>query len=219
MITLPANEIHAQNPPKPRKAAFLYKIVYLLLSFPLGIFYFVFLVTGLSVSVGLMITLIGFPLLVIVLTASRGFIHLERQLARPFLSTALPEKETVREELKLPLFQQIWSMLKNPRSYTDMLCLFLRFPLGIINFVFVVTFLSVTIACISSPLVYYILEQTLNIDIFENSLFHLLNLPYSTWTEAWCYTAVGLLLIPVTVKVVNGLTFLTAHSLAPFSRD
>lgn len=37
-------------------------IVYLLLAFPLGTFYFVFLVTGLSLGFGLIITLVGIPI-------------------------------------------------------------------------------------------------------------------------------------------------------------
>jgi len=43
---------------------------YLLLAFPLGIFYFVFLVTGLSLGFGLFITLLGIPILVGVLAAA-----------------------------------------------------------------------------------------------------------------------------------------------------
>ena len=40
-------------------------MIYLLISFPLGIAYFVFLVTGISLGLGLVITLIGIPLLVL----------------------------------------------------------------------------------------------------------------------------------------------------------
>ncbi len=40
-------------------------MLYLLISFPLGIIYFTFLVTGISTGLGLIVTLIGIPLLVL----------------------------------------------------------------------------------------------------------------------------------------------------------
>ena len=46
-------------------------VFYLLLSFPLGIAYFVFLVTGLSVGFGLVVIWVGVPILALVL-AGRG---------------------------------------------------------------------------------------------------------------------------------------------------
>ena len=49
-------------------------IVYLLLAFPLGTFYFVFLVTGLSLGAGLSITLLGIPLLGLVLEIGRAHV-------------------------------------------------------------------------------------------------------------------------------------------------
>jgi hypothetical protein len=45
-------------------------IVYLLVAFPLGTFYFVFLITGLSFGFGLFITLFGIPILLLVLGGS-----------------------------------------------------------------------------------------------------------------------------------------------------
>ncbi len=44
-------------------------LLYLLLAFPLGLAYFVFLVTGLSLGFGLIITLAGIPILVLMLVA------------------------------------------------------------------------------------------------------------------------------------------------------
>ncbi|MEE8442664.1 MAG: sensor domain-containing protein, partial [Dehalococcoidia bacterium] len=45
-------------------------IFYLFLAFPLGIGYFVFLVTGISVGFGLLIIWVGVPILVLVLAGS-----------------------------------------------------------------------------------------------------------------------------------------------------
>jgi hypothetical protein len=44
-------------------------IIYLLLAFPLGTAYFVFLVTGLSLGLGLLIIWIGIPILLFMIVA------------------------------------------------------------------------------------------------------------------------------------------------------
>jgi hypothetical protein len=56
----------------------------LLLSFPLGIFYFVFLVTGFSLGFGLLITLMGIPILVGMVAASYGLGEFERLTTNQF---------------------------------------------------------------------------------------------------------------------------------------
>ena len=57
------------------------KILYLLLALPLGTFYFVFLVTGFALGVGLLIVWIGFPILLLVILAVYGLTGFERLLA------------------------------------------------------------------------------------------------------------------------------------------
>ena len=51
-------------------------LAYLLLSFPLGVFYFVFLITGISLGVSLAIIWIGIPIFIGVLMLSRTFANL-----------------------------------------------------------------------------------------------------------------------------------------------
>ena len=63
---------------------------YLLLAFPLGIFYFVFLVTGLSLGFGLFITLLGIPILVGVLAAAYGMGEFERTTTNLLLDQNTP---------------------------------------------------------------------------------------------------------------------------------
>lgn len=62
---------------------------YLLVAFPLGIFYFVFLVTGFSLGFGLLITLMGIPILVGVIAASYGLGDFERVMSNQLLETSI----------------------------------------------------------------------------------------------------------------------------------
>jgi hypothetical protein len=65
-------------------------IVYLLVAFPLGTFYFVFLITGLSLGFGLFITLFGIPILLLVLGGSSVLCGFERAVAITLLKEDIP---------------------------------------------------------------------------------------------------------------------------------
>jgi Flp pilus assembly protein TadB len=56
-------------------------LLYLLLALPLGILYFVLLATGLALGIGLVITLLGIPLLIAVVVGSHRLASFERGLA------------------------------------------------------------------------------------------------------------------------------------------
>ena len=55
-------------------------MIYLLLAFPLGLFYFVFLITGLSLGIGLIIIGIGIPILLLMMTSWWGLALFERKI-------------------------------------------------------------------------------------------------------------------------------------------
>src|SRR5690348_8918862 len=63
---------------------------YLLLDLAVGVAGFTFVVTGLSLGLGLLITLVGFPVLVLTLLGCRGGAWLERRRAR-LLGLDLPD--------------------------------------------------------------------------------------------------------------------------------
>ena len=65
-------------------------IVYLLLGLPLGIAYFVFLVTGISVGFSLVVIWVGVPILALVLLGSWAMCRFERVLANTLLKEDIP---------------------------------------------------------------------------------------------------------------------------------
>ena len=87
-------------------------IAYLLLAFPLGTLYFVFLVTGLSLGFGLIITLIGIPILLLVLSGSWALCRFERQVAITLLNEDIPLS------VSHPASGGLWSRVKaRPAPY------------------------------------------------------------------------------------------------------
>ena len=134
-------------------------MLYLLLSFILGIFYFVILVTGISLGFGLIITLIGIPLLVGVIFLWKEFAYFERDQAIHILGMKLPLKK--QKKIK-GFWRRLWRGIKEPFTWKSLGYLFLKFPLGIFSFVLLVTLLSVSLSFIAIPFGYYLTNiQTL----------------------------------------------------------
>jgi hypothetical protein len=128
-------------------------IVYLLLSFPLGLLYFIFLIVGLSVGIGLVIIWVGIPILLAVLAGWWGMLLFEREMANRLLRVDIP---SLAREPNPPdgMWARIKTTLSNPVTWKGLVYLFARFPLGILAFVVVVTWLSLTLGLISAPFVY-----------------------------------------------------------------
>ena len=124
-------------------------IVYLLLAFPLGTFYFVFLVTGFSLGFGLIITLIGIPILLLVLSGSWALCRFERQVAITLLSEDIPL--SVSRPASGGLWSRVKALLKDRVTWTGVLYLFLKFPLGIVTFTIAVTLIAVTVGFLFAP--------------------------------------------------------------------
>src|SRR2546423_358839 len=76
--------------PLPTLATAGRDLLYLVLGLPLGVALFTFAVTGLSLAAGLAITLVGAPVLVLTLLASRWIARLERARAALVVAEPIP---------------------------------------------------------------------------------------------------------------------------------
>src|SRR5664279_2690227 len=85
--------------------------LYALLGLPLGVFYLVFVVTGLSLGLGLLVTLAGIPVLVLTLGGCRVLAQLERTLAGELLEASMPRVESGRE--RGSLWRRLVSQLRS----------------------------------------------------------------------------------------------------------
>jgi len=168
-------------------------IVYLLLAFPLGTFYFVFLITGLSLGLGLSITVIGIPLLALVLVVSRGLCRFERGLVAALLNESFPPIA------RLPQATGLWARLKallsNRSTWTGTLYLLLAFPMGTASFTIVVSLISVALTLIGAPIIHAFAD----IDLL---IWYVDTLP-----EAFALTLIGIIWLFLSMHVINGLAF------------
>jgi len=128
-------------------------LLYLALAFPTGLAYFVFLAVGLSVGLGLTIIWVGLPILALVVGTSFGLAALERQLAIHLLGARVPPMAPA-PHADASAWQRFREFLANPVTWKGMGYLAVKFPLGLVSFVVVVTLLSIAGALLAAPFIY-----------------------------------------------------------------
>ena len=128
-------------------------VFYMLLALPTGIFYFVWTVTGLSLSFGLMILIIGIPFAALFLATVRALSLVEGRIVEVMLGERMPRRP-IYTPRHVPFVERVKAMFTDPRTWSTMLYMLLRLPLGILYFVlFVVTF-AVGLALVLNPVMY-----------------------------------------------------------------
>lgn len=175
-------------------------IIYLLLAFPLGTAYFVFLVTGLSLGISLLIIWIGIPILLLMLAAWWGLVLFERQLAIWLLHVDIPpiSRDTAPG-------QSVWIQLKahlsNPLTWKGLVYLFARFPLGILSLVVAIPLIALTVGLVFAPLTYTDPESQMYIFSWQ----------IDTLNEAVICSIVGLGVGLISMHIMNGLAFVSGR--------
>jgi uncharacterized membrane protein len=126
-------------------------LLYLTLCLVTGIVYFTFAVTGLSMSAGLAILIIGIPFFLLFIGASRGVALAEGRLVEAMLGTRMPRRP-VYPDRATPWSTRIVDMLKDRRTWTTLIYLLIMLPLGIFYFTFVVVGITVSVALTLAPI-------------------------------------------------------------------
>jgi len=130
-------------------------LFYMLLALATGIFYFTWVVTGVSMSAGLAVLIIGIPFVILYFGSVRLLSLVEGRIVEVMLGERMPRRPLYSERGK-PWLQRIWAMFTDPRTWSTQLYFLLMLPLGIAYFSIVVTLLSVSVAFIASPILVWI---------------------------------------------------------------
>lgn len=181
-------------------------MLYLLVAFPLGVTYFVFLISGLAVGISLSIIWVGVPILLLVGAGWWTLASFERFMVIHLLSEDIPEMSRPSNE-----GASIWTRFKkyfiHPVTWKSPLYLFLKFPLGTATFVILATLISLTLAFLTMPLTHEFLSE------FHVGVFFGPGLPawhIDSMSDALLCTLIGLILWPVTLHITNGLAWVHA---------
>jgi hypothetical protein len=120
------------------------------LAFPLGLFYFVFLVTGLSVGLGLVIVWVGIPILLVVAGAWWLFGAFERVQAKYLLGAHIPPAPRAWETAN-----GVWGKLKahfgSAATWKDLLYLLAKLAFGTVATTLLMTLAGTVFWCLALP--------------------------------------------------------------------
>jgi hypothetical protein len=168
------------------------------LAFPLGLFYFVFLVTGLSLGVGLVVVWIGIPILLVVAGAWWLFGAFERLQAHYLLCADVPPAPRAWEKV-----EGVWGKLRahfgSTATWKDLVYLLAKLPFGIISTTLLVTAAAMVFWFVAMPFF---------------SLFHVAIIN-GTWVPPLWFGLVclplGILVFFVALHVLNGWNWVCAR--------
>jgi hypothetical protein len=191
--TLPA----APRPALPhmlRPSVIAGDFAYLILGLPIGIASFSVAVTGVSLAAGLLITLLGIPVLLATLVACRGFAALER--ARAALVLGHPVQAPERRWKRDGAWETTKAVVSDPAAWRDLLWSALLMPIGIATFSVAVTAWSAALGMLTSPLWFWSLSE-------DQDTIPLLDSSSPGW--AVLRVVIGLLLVPVAIALCRAL--------------
>jgi hypothetical protein len=127
-------------------------VFFMLLALATGIVYFTIAVTGLALSAGLAVLVIGLPFFLAFIGMARVISLGEGRLLEAMTGERMPRRP-VHPGPPLNLWARIIAMLKDGRTWTTLVYFILMLPLGIAYFVIAVTGLSLGLALTAAPIV------------------------------------------------------------------
>ena len=182
----------ARFAPLPGLATIGKDFLYLVLGLPLGIATFTFAVTALSLALGLAITLVGIPIFILTLLASRWIARLERARA----TLVVDEPVTADAPLTGGVVERSKALIRDRSAWTGVAWSLLLLPIGIAGFTVAVTLWSTALGFVTSPLWYWAMPD-------DDETIPLLD------STSLGYTAlrvlIGLALLPTTAMACRAL--------------
>lgn len=142
------------------------RIGYLLIAGLLGTFEFVFLVTAISVGVGLAIIIIGIPILIGSVYAWGAMAEAERRTIRTLTGMVIPNPYR-----PVPEGSRRWARLRarlaDPATWKDLTFLLLQFPFGLASLIVAAVVLGVGIQALTLPLWYWAIPDGVAFGFFS----------------------------------------------------
>jgi len=119
-------------------------LFYMLLALATGIFYFTCAVTGISMSLGFAVLIIGIPFVVLFLLTVRVLSLVDVRIVETMLGVRMPRRPPYTDRSQ-PILTRIKEMFTDPRTWSTLLYMVLMLPLGIAYFTLAITGLSLSL--------------------------------------------------------------------------
>jgi len=176
-------------------------LMYMLLSLATGVFYFTWVVTGLAMTVGFAILIIGIPFALLFVGSVRVLAHVEGRLVEGLLGVRMPRRLPATTPQDEGLFTKVKEALTDSRTWSSMFYLLLMLPLGIAYFVTAVVGISVSLG-VTAGSIYSLITGESHIQMSEMPVLeHILH----TAPGLALLAVLGLLLFFVVLHVPRGI--------------
>jgi signal transduction histidine kinase len=185
---------------------------YALIGFPIAIASFTMMVTGLSLGAGLLITLVGFPVLTLTAYVARGFAHVERGQLTNLLGHEAPTPRYRRARSDASILRRIFVPLGDPQTWLDIAHGIVTFVTSTISFTVVVTWWSVAVAGVLYPLWGWAVPRGGD----NKDLAYFLGLGDGYTVRVVFYVVLGLLclvVLPFVVRAMAALRWMPARAM------
>jgi uncharacterized membrane protein len=123
---------------------------YAMLALATGIFYFTWVVTGVSLSAGLSVIIIGIPFVILFLGSVRLLSLVEGRIVEVMLGERMPRRPLYADRAR-PVLTRIGEMFTDPRTWSTLLYMLAMLPLGIVYFTTTVALLATSLALVIAP--------------------------------------------------------------------
>lgn len=170
----------------------------LLMSLPKGIMAFVIVVTGLCVSLPLVILWVGLPMLGATLAACRWMMGKEQQFVEGWIHNRDPWHRHSEDQLfgRWEGIRSLLTLLGQGKTYLSILYSLLQLPIGIAAFTVGIVLPVTSFAVMLSPLAQKVSMDFFSFDLFESSWsFYPFYLDFSSTQQSWIAGGVGMVLL------------------------
>ena len=127
-------------------------LLYMLLSLATGIFYFTWAVTGIALSFGLFILIIGIPFALMFIASIRVLAHVEGRIVEALLGVRMPRRLPAEPAADEGIWTKTKEALSDIRTWSSLFYMLLMLPLGIVYFLIAVVGLAIPLGFIGGAL-------------------------------------------------------------------
>ena len=127
-------------------------LLFMFITFVTGIIYFTWAVTGVSLSLSLLILIIGVPFAILFLLSVQGIALLEGRLVEALLGVRMPRRPAFAQP-GLRWGQRLKSLVTDRHTWVSLVYMVLQLVLGVVYFTFFTTFIALSLGLVAAPFI------------------------------------------------------------------
>ena len=171
-------------------------LLYMLIAFVTGVFYFSWAVTGLATSISLALFILGLPFALLFFLSVRGLALLEGRIVEALLGVRMPRRPLFSQQ-NLRWLDRIKELALDKHTWFSILYMFAQFILGTVYFVLFVTVLSFSFSFIAIP----VFQEMWDAGVIMNNG---IRYSFPTWTYPFLVLG-GVLLWTLFMNLARGI--------------